>query len=158
MPDKSRIREILDNLDSNCTPEEACGDDLDLLQEVRARWEKMQRIENQVDDLLQVGAYTCLDDGTTARGGIEFPEIEGYEFRSVLGRGGMGVVFKAKHRKLNRLVALKMMLAGSFAAPLERARFRREVEAAAALHHASFRKQAATSHVLELNTQSYVWR
>jgi serine/threonine-protein kinase len=47
----------------------------------------------------------------------------------------MGIVFKAKHRVLNRPVALKMMLSGSFAGPLEQARFQREVDAVAALRH-----------------------
>jgi serine/threonine-protein kinase len=54
---------------------------------------------------------------------------------SVLGVGGMGVVFRARHLGLNRVVALKMALAGAYAGPHERARFRREAEAVAALAH-----------------------
>jgi eukaryotic-like serine/threonine-protein kinase len=54
---------------------------------------------------------------------------------AVIGRGGMGVVYRARHRKLNRLVALKMILAGAYASSQDRARFQREAEAVAALRH-----------------------
>ncbi|HSQ54843.1 MAG TPA: serine/threonine-protein kinase, partial [Gemmata sp.] len=61
--------------------------------------------------------------------------IPGYELLGELGRGGMGVVFKAKHVGLNRLVALKVMLNGLFASAAEKARFRLEAESVARLHH-----------------------
>src|SRR5581483_8150894 len=67
--------------------------------------------------------------------GEKLPRVPGYEVVAVLGRGGMGVVFQARHLKLNRLVALKMLLAGAYAGPLELERFRREAEAVAALRH-----------------------
>jgi serine/threonine-protein kinase len=47
----------------------------------------------------------------------------------------MGVVYKARHRGLRRLVALKMMLSGLFASPKERLRFRLEAELAARVQH-----------------------
>jgi formylglycine-generating enzyme required for sulfatase activity/tRNA A-37 threonylcarbamoyl transferase component Bud32 len=61
--------------------------------------------------------------------------VPGYVIESVLGRGGMGVVYKARHLKLKRTVALKRVLAGGHAGPGERARFRIEAEAVARLQH-----------------------
>ena len=58
-----------------------------------------------------------------------------YELRSVLGHGGMGVVYKAKQLSLNRLVALKMIRAGTWAGDDEVRRFRNEAEAVANLDH-----------------------
>jgi WD40 repeat protein/tetratricopeptide (TPR) repeat protein/predicted Ser/Thr protein kinase len=63
------------------------------------------------------------------------PIVPGYEVLRELGRGGMGVVYLARHLRLDRLVALKMILAGFTAGPEERARFRKEAEAVAHLQH-----------------------
>jgi WD40 repeat protein/tRNA A-37 threonylcarbamoyl transferase component Bud32/DNA-directed RNA polymerase subunit RPC12/RpoP len=61
--------------------------------------------------------------------------VAGYEILGELGRGGMGVVYKARHVKLGRLVALKMILVAEHAGPEERARFQTEAEAVARLQH-----------------------
>jgi tetratricopeptide (TPR) repeat protein len=65
----------------------------------------------------------------------DLPAIPGYAILGRLGRGGMGVVYKARHLRLNRLVALKMILAGTHAGPDSRARFHLEAEALASLQH-----------------------
>jgi serine/threonine protein kinase len=65
----------------------------------------------------------------------DIEEIPGYELLGVLGRGGMGIVFRARQVSLKRQVALKMILTGRHARPEDRLRFQKEAEAVARLQH-----------------------
>jgi hypothetical protein len=63
------------------------------------------------------------------------PQIPGYEILKQIGRGGMGVVFKAVQLSTKRLVALKLLLEGPYASETSRRRFEREITLAAQLRH-----------------------
>jgi eukaryotic-like serine/threonine-protein kinase len=63
------------------------------------------------------------------------PVIDGYEILGELGRGGMGIVYRARHVRLNRPCVLKMILAGDHAGPQAIARFLAEAKAVARLRH-----------------------
>jgi len=125
-------------LDSSRTPEEVCADCPELLPEVRKRWSRVRRVDSQLAAIFP-SADSSFTRGIQKRAKFrldgDLPKIPGYEVEAVLGHGGMGVVYKAMHLKLNRAVALKMMIYGTAATPLELARFQREAEAIARLRH-----------------------
>jgi WD40 repeat protein len=94
-------------------------------------------IETHPDPHVDAPEPTALtgDDGDPIAAPDDLPAIPGYEVLGVVGRGGMGIVYRAWQRGLNRLVAIKMVHAGAQAGPAVRARFRVEAEAAARLRH-----------------------
>jgi serine/threonine-protein kinase len=122
-------------LDTGKTPEEVCHDCPDRLPEVRQRWQEFRRIDAQVEEWYRE-PWSCML--VEARMPVlphdELPQVPGYEVESELGRGGMGVVYKARHLALKRTVALKMLI-GVSANQAERVRFKIEAEAVARLQH-----------------------
>jgi eukaryotic-like serine/threonine-protein kinase len=133
MPGDPRVLGLVEEiLESDRTPEEICQDCPEMLDAVRDRLRRVRALGAQVDSLFPTSgsAATPPDppDGKPR-------QLPGYEVQAMLGRGGMGVVYKARHLRLNRIVALKMLLTGAYAGPRERARFQREAEAVASLHH-----------------------
>jgi tetratricopeptide (TPR) repeat protein len=133
-----RVEQLLDELcDSQTTPEEVCGSWPDLLPHVRERLRQMRRVEAEVDALFPSFADLGSGGARSAHDVTVLPRVPGYEVEAVLGSGGIGVVYKAWHQRLNRAVALKMLLAGPFAGPGELERFLREAETVAGLRHAN---------------------
>src|SRR5262245_59639605 len=134
MDDESRIMMLVEEvLDSDRTPEEACRDHPELIPQVRAWLDRFRNVE------AEIGAAFPPRSGSERaflrNKARTLPDIPGYAVEQMIDTGGMGVVYKARHLKLNRPVAIKMLLAGGYAGPREIERFKREAEAVAALRH-----------------------
>jgi len=137
MPADSVVEQLLQEaLDSDLTPEEVCAEHPELLWEVREQWRRCRNLNAELEAIFP--SSHGLSPGELRAplpSSDEFPHLPGYEVKSILGHGGMGVVYKAKQLKLNRPVAIKMLISGRFAAKSDITRFIREAEAIAALRH-----------------------
>ncbi len=132
-----RVQHLLEEiLESERSPEEVCRDCAELLPQVRERLKRLRQVEAQVEELFpETVTASSGGGGGPVQPPVELPQIPGYQMQSLLGHGGMGVVYKAWDLRLKRPVAIKMLLAGAYASAKERERFFREAEAAAGLRH-----------------------
>ncbi len=87
------------------------------------------------EDSTNPGPADTAPSGVTPNPAGPLPVVPGYDISEILGRGGMGVIYRATQQSLNRPVALKMIL-GDAVTPVERARFVLEARSAARLQHA----------------------
>ncbi len=135
MPIHPRVIDLVMEWEAQCarglpaTPEDVCAGTPEWLPEVKRHIEQLQRFNNLA------GPSTGADGDAPGAAETSMPVIEGYEILEAIGRGGMGVVYKARQLGLNRVVALKMIRDAALAGPDARARFRREAEAVAQLTH-----------------------
>ena len=112
-----------------------CEDHPEIADELRELWGAVMIADAAGSSEL----HATLSSGTardTPGASFELPcRFGDYELLEELGRGGMGIVYRARQVSLNREVALKMILQGQLASPADRERFQAEAEAAARLDH-----------------------
>jgi serine/threonine-protein kinase len=120
-------------LESGRTAQDVCRDRPELLADVLDGLRRARAFEAELDVLFPTpGAQR---DARPPLAAAELPRIPGYAVEGLLGHGGMGVVYRARHLRLDRPVAIKMLLAGAWAGSTELGRFQREAEDVARLRH-----------------------
>ena len=138
MLDDSKIEALLEQaLTEGLEAEEVCRSTPELLPQLRRRLDECLSVRNELDALFPTWHGDEDQKPRERNFGREngLPEVPGYVLYDVLGHGGMGIVFRGRHLRLDRLIALKMMLDGIYAGPVELKRFEREAQIIASLCH-----------------------
>jgi serine/threonine-protein kinase len=128
----SRVQELLGELgDSGCTLDEICPACPGLLPEVRRRWLRMCTVEAELHALFPTPARAPKPPFRGIRA------MSCRKYRAMSWTRGMGLVYKARQSRLDRPVAVKMLLVGAHATRAECQRFAREADLVAERRHPS---------------------
>ena len=91
--------------------------------------------EELARELFRLGKLTKFQTQAVYQGKTRGPVVGNYVVLDKLGQGGMGAVYKARHKRMDRVVAIKMLPSSATKSPDAVQRFQREVKAAAKLSH-----------------------
>ncbi|QDU75900.1 Serine/threonine-protein kinase PknB [Bremerella volcania] len=138
--DEAQIRALLEEiLETNKLPREVSGGDIVLERILEERLHRLRGVHAEMEAMFPTPVAGTSPTRRLLRDSFQsndrLPEIPGYEVLDVIGTGGMGVVYRARHLKLNRLVAIKMVLLGAYASREDLECLLREAQNVAALRH-----------------------
>lgn len=136
-----RLDELLLAWEESCaagkplTPDELCRDDSELAAALAREIERLQAIDRFILATPEWHVADAPHGTTQAPEDTAFPTFSDYEVLEELGRGGMGVVYKARQQKLSRLVAIKTLAGNRWGQPGFVARLKQEAQALSRMKH-----------------------